>query len=90
MSVSDGKDLLELIDTQDAEIKTLWQAINKKDEQVDRLVIISEELINKNAHLNNKFEKEKRKRFSIGVFAGISHQGEAVIGVGFTFDLIKF
>ena len=26
----DGRDLLELIDTQDAEIQELWKAINKK------------------------------------------------------------
>ena len=43
--IEDGRDTLKLIDTQDAEIKELWQAINKKDEQIDRLVIVSEELI---------------------------------------------
>ena len=78
-------DLLELIDTQDAEIKTLWQAINKKDEQIDRLVIISEELINKNAQLNNKLKKAKQ--IGIGVFAGVSHVGEPVIGVGLVWRL---
>lgn len=90
MSVSDGRDLLELIDTQDAEIKTLWQAINKKDEQIDKLITISEELVNKTYQLETKLVKEKAKRFGIGVFAGMSHNGEAVIGVGVTFDLIRF
>ena len=85
MSVEDGRDLLELIDTQDAEIKTLWQAINKKDEQIDRLVIISEELINKNAQLNNKLKKAKQ--IGIGVFAGVSHVGEPVIGIGLVWRL---
>ena len=85
MSVEDGRDILELIDTQDAEIKTLWQAINKKDEQIDRLVIISEELINKNAQLNNKLKKAKQ--IGIGVFAGVSHVGEPVIGIGLVWRL---
>jgi len=85
MSVEDGRDILELIDTQDAEIKTLWQAINKKDEQINRLVIISEELINKNAQLNNKLKKAKQ--IGIGVFAGVSHVGEPVIGIGLVWRL---
>ena len=85
MSVQDGRDLLELIDTQDAEIQELWQAINKKDEQIDRLVIISEELINKNAQLNNKLKKAKQ--IGIGVFAGVSHVGEPVIGIGLVWRL---
>ncbi|HZK01710.1 MAG TPA: hypothetical protein VFC96_02490, partial [Anaerovoracaceae bacterium] len=82
MSVEDGRDLLELIDTQDAEIKTLWQAINKKDEQIDRLVAVSEELVNKTYQLETKLVKEKAKRFGIGVFAGMSQHGEAVVGIG--------
>ena len=85
MSVEDGRDLLELIDTQDAEINTLWQGINKKDEQIDRLVIISEELINKNAQLNNKLKKAKQ--IGIGFFAGVSHVGEPVVGVGLVWRL---
>ncbi|NCU30126.1 hypothetical protein EOM60_06035 [Candidatus Saccharibacteria bacterium] len=90
MSIEDGRDLLELIDTQIAEIKTLWEAINRKDEQIDRLVILAEEIGNKNAQLNIKLEKEKAKRWGIGVFAGVSHQGEAVVGIGVTYSLFKF
>ena len=90
MSVEDGRDLLELIDTQDAEIKELWSAINKKDEQIDKLIKVSEELVNKTYQLESKLVKEKAKRFGIGVFAGMSQHGEAVIGVGITFDLIRF
>ena len=90
MSVEDGRDLLELIDTQDAEIKTLWQSINKKDEQIDRLVIVSEELVNKTYQLETKLVKEKAQRFGIGVFAGMSQHGEAVVGIGITFDLFRF
>ena len=82
--------MLELIDTQDAEIKTLWQAINKKDEQIDKLIKVSEELVNKTYQLESKLVKEKAKRFGIGVFAGMSQHGEAVIGVGITFDLFRF
>lgn len=77
--------MLELIDTQDTEIKTLWQAINKKDEQIDRLVIISEELTVKNEQLNNKLKKAKE--IGIGVFAGVSHVGEPVVGVGLVWRL---
>ena len=90
MSVEDGRDILKLIDTQDAEIKTLWQAINKKDEQIDRLVAVSEELVNKTYQLETKLVKEKAKRFGIGVFAGMSQHGEAVVGIGITFDLFRF
>ena len=90
MSIVDGRDILELIDTQDAEIKELWSAINKKDEQIDRLVAVSEELVNKTYQLESKLVKEKAKRWGVGIFAGMSHNGEAVIGVGVTFDLIRF
>ena len=90
MSIADGRDLLELIDTQDAEIKTLWQAINKKDEQIDKLIKVSEELVNKTYQLESKLVKEKAKRWGVGIFAGMSQHGEAVIGVGITFDLIRF
>jgi hypothetical protein len=90
MSVEDGRDILELIDTQDAEIKTLWQSINKKDEQIDKLIKASEELVNKTYQLESKLVKEKAKRWGVGIFAGMSHNGEAVIGVGVTFDLIRF
>lgn len=90
MSVEDGRDILELIDTQDAEIKTLWQAINKKDEQIDKLITVSEELVNKTYQLESKLVKEKAKRWGVGIFAGMSHNGEAVVGIGITFDLIRF
>ena len=90
MSVQDGRDLLELIDTQDAEIQELWKAINKKDEQIDSLILASEELVNKTYQLESKLVKEKAKRWGVGIFAGMSHNGEAVIGVGVTFDLIRF
>ena len=59
MSVQDGRDLLELIDTQDAEIQELWKAINKKDEQIDSLILASEELVNKTYQLETKLVKEK-------------------------------
>ena len=90
MSVDDGRDLLELIDTQDAEIQTLWQAINKKDEQIDKLITVSEELVNKTYQLETKLVKEKAKRFGIGIFAGLGHSGEAVVGIGITYSLFKF
>ena len=90
MSVQDGRDLLELIDTQDAEIQELWKAINKKDEQIDSLILASEELVNKTYQLETKLVKEKAKRFGIGVFAGMSQHGEAVVGIGITFDLFRF
>lgn len=90
MSVQDGRDLLELIDTQDAEIHELWRAINKKDEQIDSLILASEKLVNKTYQLETKLEKEKAKRFSIGIFAGLGHSGEAVVGIGITYSLFKF
>ena len=90
MSVQDGRDLLELIDTQDAEIQELWKAINKKDEQIDSLILASEKLVNKTYQLETKLEKEKAKRFGIGIFAGMGHSGEAVVGIGITYSLFKF
>lgn len=90
MSVQDGRDLLELIDTQDAEIQELWKAINKKDEQIDSLILASEKLVNKTYQLETKLEKEKAKRFGIGIFAGLGHSGEAVVGIGITYSLFKF
>ena len=90
MSVQDGRDLLELIDTQDAEIQELWKAINKKDEQIDSLILASEKLVNKTYQLEAKLEKEKAKRFGIGIFAGLGHSGEAVVGIGITYSLFKF
>lgn len=90
MSVQDGRDLLELIDTQDAEIQELWKAINKKDEQIDSLIRASEELVNKTYQLEAKLVKEKAKRFGIGIFAGLGHSGEAVVGIGITYSLFKF
>lgn len=90
MSVQDGRDLLELIDTQDAEIQELWKAINKKDEQIDSLILASEKLVNKTYQLETKLVKEKAKRFGIGIFAGLGHSGEAVVGIGITYSLFKF
>lgn len=90
MSVQDGRDLLELIDTQDAEIQELWRAINKKDEQIDSLILASEKLVNKTYQLETKLGKEKAKRFGIGIFAGLGHSGEAVVGIGITYSLFKF
>lgn len=90
MSVQDGRDLLELIDTQDAEIQELWKAINKKDEQIDSLILASEKLVNKTYQLEAKLVKEKAKRFGIGIFAGLGHSGEAVVGIGITYSLFKF
>ena len=90
MSIQDGRDLLELIDTQDAEIQELWKAINKKDEQIDSLILASEKLVNKTYQLEAKLEKEKAKRFGIGIFAGLGHSGEAVVGIGITYSLFKF
>lgn len=90
MSVQDGRDLLELIDTQDAEIQELWKAINKKDEQIDSLILASEKLVNKTYQLETKLVKEKAKRFGIGIFVGLGHSGEAVVGIGITYSLFKF
>ena len=90
MSIADVRDLLGLIDTQDAEIKELWSAINKKDEQIDKLITVSEELVNKTYQLESKLVKEKAKRCGVGFFAGMSHNGEAVVGIGITFDLFRF
>lgn len=90
MSIQDGRDLLELIDTQDAEIQELWKAINKKDEQIDSLILASEKLVNKTYQLETKLVKEKAKRFGIGIFAGLGHSGEAVVGIGITYSLFKF
>ena len=90
MSVQDGRDLLELIDTQDAEIQELWKTINKKDEQIDSLILASEKLVSKTYQLESKLVKEKAKRWGVGFFAGMSHNGEAVVGIGITFDLFRF
>ena len=89
-SVQDGRDTLELIDTQDAEIEELWKAINQKDHQIDRLVAISEALVTKSTNLESKLKKESAKRFGIGIFAGMGYRGEGVVGIGITYSLLKF
>ena len=44
----------------DAEIKEPYGvAINKKDEQIDKLITVSEELVNKTYQLESKLVKEK-------------------------------
>lgn len=104
----DGRDTLELIDTQSAEISALRQIVASKDVQIDRLISAVEDLnknrleersewqqqvgslTNKNTALDKKLAIEQRKRWGIGPFGGIAHTGESVIGIGITYDIIKF
>lgn len=44
----------------------------------------------KNYELNNDLNKEKHKRWGIGIFGGMAHTGESVIGIGITYSIIKF
>ncbi|WP_446788190.1 hypothetical protein [Macellibacteroides fermentans] len=108
MPLQDGRDTLELIDTQSAEIRALRGIVASKDIQIDKLIFAVEDL-NKNrlqertewqtlvktleektSKLERALEKECRKRWGIGPYGGISYKGEGVIGLGITYDIIKF
>lgn len=106
--IQDGRDTLELIDTQSAEIAALQGIVAAKDVQIDKLIAAVEDLNTnrlaersewqaqvtrlheKNSTLEKNLAKEKSKRWAIGPFAGIAHNGEAVIGISVTYALIKF
>jgi len=108
VSLQDGRDTLELIDTQSAEIRALQGILASKDIQIDKLIWVVNDLNknrlqerlgwqqqveileNKNITLDKKFAIEKRKRWGIGPFGGIAHNGECVIGIGITYNIIKF
>ena len=106
--IEDGRDTLELIDTQSAEITALRGIVASKDIQIDKLILAVQDLnknrlqeraewqdqvkiINdKNYELNNDLTTEKHKRWGIGIFGGMAHTGEGVIGIGITYSIIKF
>lgn len=95
--IQDGKDTLAIIESQDIEIQLLWDSIKKKDVQIDRLAelvmttnqsrILAEE---KQLEAESKLKKEKSKRWGIGIFGGVNYYGEAVVGIGLSYNLIKF
>ena len=106
--LKDGRDTLELIDTQSAEVKALQGIVASKDIQIDKLISAVEDL-NRNRiqernewqtqvqslhEINNKLEttltREKHKRLTIGPFIGLAHTGEVVIGIGISYEIIKF
>lgn len=106
--LQDGRDTLELIDTQSAEVEALRGIVASKDIQIDRLILAVKDLnsnrlqeraewqgqvkniSDKNYELNNDLNKEKHKRWGIGIFGGMAHTGESVIGIGITYSIIKF
>ena len=106
--LQDGRDTLELIDTQSAEVKALQGIVVSKDIQIDKLISAVEDLnrnrlqeraewqtqvksiSDKNYELNMDLTKEKNKRWAIGIFGGMAHTGESVIGIGITYSIIKF
>ena len=106
--LQDGRDTLELIDTQSAEVKALQGIVASKDVQIDKLILAVQDLnrnrlqeraewqgqvkniSDKNYELNNDLNKEKHKRWGIGIFGGMAHTGESVIGIGITYSIIKF
>lgn len=88
--LQDGRDTLALIESQSAEIGTLWDAIGKKDTQIDKLIELAETTNNKRLIAEDNLKREKKKRWGLGVFGGVGHRGEAVIGVGISYSIIKF
>ena len=88
--IEDGRDTLALIDTQDAEIKTLWEAISKKDTQIDKLIEVAETTNTKRLKAEADYKAEKRKHWGIGVFGGVNYTGEAVVGFGITYNFMRF
>ena len=106
--LKDGRDTLELIDAQSAEITALRGIVTSKDIQIDKLTSAVEglnknrlqertewqeqvgALANKNVVLEKKLATEKRKRWGIGIVGGLAHTGEGVIGIGITYDFIRF
>lgn len=106
--LKDGRDTLELIDTQSAEVKALQGIVASKDIQIDKLISAVEDLnrnrvqertewqeqvgalANKNVVLEKKLATEKRKRWGIGIVGGLAHTGEGVIGIGITYNFLRF
>lgn len=106
--LQDGRDTLELIYTQSAEVKALQGIVASKDIQIDKLISAVENLnrnrleertewqeqvgalANKNVVLEKKLATEKRKRWGIGIVGGLAYTGEGVIGIGITYDFIRF
>lgn len=106
--LKDGRDTLELIDAQSAEITALRGIVTSKDIQIDKLISAVDglnknrlqertewqeqvgSLANKNIALDKKLAIEKRKRWAIGIFGGLANSGEGVIGIGITYDIIRF
>ena len=106
--LKDGRDTLELIDTQSAEVKALQGIVASKDIQIDKLISAVEDLnrnriqertewqtqVNTLHEINNELgitlTREKRKRLAIGIFGGFAHTGESVIGIGITYNIIRF
>ena len=106
--LQDGRDTLELIDTQAAEVEALRGIVASKDIQIDKLILAIQDLnqnrlqeraewqtqvkniSDKNYELNMDLTKEKHKRWAIGPFLGVAHTGEAVVGIGITYAIVKF
>lgn len=88
--LEDGRETLAIMDSQDAEIKTLWEAIGKKDIQIDKLLELAETTNTKRVKAEENLKREKKRKWGLGAFGGVAHNGEAVIGVGLVYTLFKF
>lgn len=88
--LQDGRDTLALIDSQTAEITTLWEAIAKKDTQIDKLIEVAETTNTKRLKAEADYKREKKKHWGIGVFGGVNYTGEAVVGFGITYNFMRF
>ena len=60
--------------------------LQERAEWQDQVKIIND----KNYKLNNDLTTEKHNRWGIGIFGGMAHTGESVIGIGITYSIIKF
>ena len=100
--VEDGKKTVLLLKSNEVEIKAYKDIITSKDKQIENLLNGIEEykvsvenernLYNhKITTLTTKYNKEKNKRFGIGLFTGYNAlDNNFTIGIGITYNIFKF
>ena len=101
MPVADGRDTVEMIESQAAEIGALRRHVSAQDRIVDTIsadiVALEGAIAKERAAWQNSSQKLQRQNeklrspWSVGVFAGydVIHQ-EACVGVGLVYSLFRF
>ncbi|MDO4561249.1 MAG: hypothetical protein Q4C86_09885 [bacterium] len=101
MPLKDGRDTVEMIESQAAEIGALRRHVSAQDRMVDTIsadIVALEGAVaqertawQKSAEKLQRTNEKLRSPWSVGVFAGydVIHQ-EACVGVGLVYSLFRF